>query len=406
MKIWVKYLVALVVGTAFGFVIPLPAGVYEAILAISINIGRYALVPLLLFSIPIAVHELHEERKLLKLSARVILYALAAVFFLTLVGLAGAFLLAPGRIPLSADANYAPSVLPTLGSLVQSLVPANALSSIFTAEYLLPMALLAMILGLSFSFDHLATKPVISFFDSFSRISWQINNFVVELLPLPLIFAAASRMSALNSVSQLGMYGRLIVVVCMEAAIVALILIPAALFATNGRKNPFPTIYGLLAPALAAFITGHLYAPAGSLSKHLKENLGVRRRAGSLSLPLAYAFGRAGTAMVSATAFIVILNSYSSLGLGSGTILWILAWVPFTTLLMGASPAAGAASALAFLCASYGKGFETGYILVAPAAIPLLAVGSFLDTLCVGCVVSMAAEAEKYATMRDSRHFI
>ncbi len=406
MKIWVKYLVALAVGAAFGFVIPIKPAATDAILSLALDLGRYALIPLLFFSIPIAAHELHEDRRLLKLSLRVVLYAIGSVLLLTLVGLAGAFALSPGRIPLSADANYSPTVLPTLTELVLSLVPPNAFTAAVSTEYLLPLALLAMILGLAFSFDRLATKPVVGFFDSFSRIAWQINSFFVEFLPLPLIFAAAARMSSIGATAQLGQYGKLILAVFAETAFVALVVIPAAVFATNGRKNPYPTVYGLLAPALAALISGHLYTPAGSLAKHLKENLGVRRRANALSLPLAYAFGRAGTAMVSATAFIVILNSYSSLGLGSGTVLWMLVWVPFTTLLMGAAPAAGAASALAFLCAAYGRGFETGYILVAPAAIPLLAAGTFLDTLCAGAVVSMASSAERLSVPRDPRHFI
>lgn len=406
MKIWIKYLVALVVGLAFGAVVPIKSSVLSAMLELAINISRYALVPLVLFSVPIAVFELHEERKLLRLSLRVVGYAVLAVFALTLVGTLGAFVLSPGRIPLSSEAQYTPSILPSLGQLLLAIVPANPLSAIVQGEYLLPVAAIALILGLAFSFDRLATKPAVTLFDSLSRIGWQINSFLVEFLPLPMLFAAAATMAALGQVSQLGQYVRLIGAIAAETLFVALVLLPAVLFITNGRKNPYPTIYGLLGPALVALASGHLYAPGGALAKHLKDNLGVRRRAGALSMPLAYAFGRAGTAMVSASAFIVILNSYSSLGLSSGTLLWMLVWVPFSTLLVGAAPAAGAASILAFMCAAYGRGFETGYILVLPAAIPLLALGTFLDTLIVGCVVSMAAHAERYVTPRDHRHFI
>lgn len=406
MKIWVKYLVALAVGLAFGAVVPIADGVLSVMLELAINLSRYALVPLVLFSVPIAAHELHEDRKLLRLSLRVIGYSMAAVLALTLLGTAGAFVLSPGRIPLSSEAQYVPPMLPTLGQVLSALVPPNPLAALVSGDYLLPLAALALILGLAFSFDHLATKPTVTLFDSLSRISWQINNFLVEFLPLPMLFAAAARMAALGQVSQFGQYARLVTAVAIEAVFVALVLLPAVIFATNGRKNPFPTVYGLLGPSLAALATAHLYAPGGALAKHLKDNLGVRRRAGALSLPLAYAFGRAGTAMVSATAFIVILNSYSSLGLSSGTLLWMLAWVPFSTLLVGAAPAAGAASILAFMCAAYGRGFETGYILVLPAALPLLAIGTFLDTLVAGCLVSMSSQAERYVTQRDHRHFI
>lgn len=406
MKIWIKYTIAIIVGIVFASFVPIKPAVLDVILELTINLCRYALVPLLFVSIPVAVFELHEDRKLLRLSIRLIAYSILAVFILTLVGMAGAFTLSPGRIPLSSDLVYNAGILPSFSSVLKSIVPANPLLSVLNGDYLLPLAAFCIVFGLAFSFDKHATRSTVSLFDSLSRVFWQINSFLMELLPVPLIFASACRMASILQVNQLVLYGRLILVSGIEVLFVVLILLPFVIFLFNKRKNPFPVIYGLLGAGLAALGTGHLYAPGPVLAKHLKENLGIRRRGTSLSMPLVWAFGRAGTAMISASTFIVIIKSYNDLGLDSGTLLWMLLWVPFATFLAGALPSAGAASILTFLCAAYGRGFETGYILVLPAAIPLLAFGAFLDTIIAGSIINISAKSEGYVTPRDYRHFI
>ena len=110
--------------------------------------------------------------------------------------------------------------------------------------------------------------------------------------------------------------------------------------------------------------------------------------------------------MVTATAFVAILNSYSNLGLGSSALLWMMATVPATALLLGAAPGAGPIVALTTLCASYGRGFESGYILLAPAALPLAMIAAFIDAICSACIVSAVASIEGYVQVKELRHFI
>lgn len=406
MKIWLKYLIAIGLGIALGLVLPAGLTVLGTLATISLNLARYALVPLIFFSLPIAAQELHEDKKLLRIATRTTLYAIASVFLLVLVGILGAFALSPGRIPLSADTASLSSDLPTISSLAIRLFPANAMSAVLDFDYLLPLAILGVVLGMAFSFDRTVTKPLHSLFDSASHVLWQINSFIVEIFPLPLIALAAARTVSLASSPRMGLYFNLIAVVVAEVVFVCLLVIPLVLYLVDRKSNPFKTLYGLLGPALLGLSAGHALAPAGALAKHLKESLGVRRRAGAVALPLALSFGRAGSAMVSATAFIVVLSSYSSLGLGSGTILWILGFVPLSALLLGAASASGPLAALLFLSASYGRGFESGYLLMVPAALPLMAAGTFLDTICAGCIVKLGAVAEGYTTEKPARHFI
>jgi Na+/H+-dicarboxylate symporter len=407
MKIWLKYLIATIVGVAAGLVIPTGDGaVLDSIALIAMNLSRYALIPLVFFSTAVAAFELHEEKRLFRVLSWTVAYSLASIVALALVGLAGAFIIAPGRIPLSTDTASKVESLPKLFEVLGLVFPGNVMATLFSSEYLVPAAVLAIILGVAFAFDKVATKPAVTFFDSLSRIGWQINSFIVELLPLPLIAVSMAQAASMARTQRLGIYKQLFMTIGIETLVVLAILLPLALFALDRKKNPYKTLFGLTAPALAALVSGHAYIPAGVAAKHLKESLGVRRRAGAVSLPFALAFGKAGSAMVTATAFIAILNSYSNLGLGSSTVLWILGAVPLTALALGASPGTGPIVALAALCVSYGRGFESGYMVLLPAALPLALIAAFVDIVVSSCIVSVVASRNGYQQTKDARHFI
>ncbi len=407
MKIWLKYLIATIVGVTAGLVIPTGNGVVlDSIARIAMNLSRYALMPLVFFSTAIAAFELYEEKRLLSVWLRTLVYSLASIVISAFVGVAGAFIIAPGRIPLSTDTASNVEALPKLFDILASIFPGNMMASMFSIEYVVPMAVLAIILGVAFAFDKTATKPTVTLFDSLSRIGWQINSFIVELLPLPLIAVSMARAASMARTQRLDTYIQLFITVGIETLVVLGVLLPLALFVLDRKKNPYKTIFGLTAPALAALVSGHAYIPAGVAAKHLKESLGVRRRAGALSLPFALAFGRAGTAMVTSTAFVAILNSYSNLGLGSNTVLWILGAVPLSALALGASPGTGPIVALAALCGSYGRGFESGYMVLLPAALPLALIAAFVDIVISGSIVSLVASRNGYVQVKDIRHFI
>ncbi|HAE21268.1 MAG TPA: hypothetical protein DCG47_02960 [Spirochaetaceae bacterium] len=406
MKIWLKYLIATILGIALGLVVPAGGALLDTIAGLFMNAARAILIPLLFFSIIIATQELREDRRLLRVLSRSVVYSLAGLFLMSLVGIVGAFALSPERIPLNADSAALNAGLPKLSELFKAIFPANALSVFLNSDYLLPLLIVSIIAGVGLCFDRSITKSLSTLIDAASRVLWQINSFIVELLPLPIIVLAAARVVSLRGIPRLQLYGNLILIVVAELAFVTLILLPLILFLHERKSNPFKTLYGLIGPAFLALVAGHALVPAGALLKHLKESLGVRRRAGALSLTVALSMGRAGSAMVSATAFIVVLSSYSSLGLGSGTIAWMLAFVPLSALLLSAVPASGPLAALLFLSASYGRGFESGYLLMVPAALPLMALSSFLDTLFAGCVTRLAAGQEGYAGEKAARHFI
>jgi aerobic C4-dicarboxylate transport protein len=355
--------------------------------------------------VPIAVFELNGDKEFWKHLGRTILLLVAAVAAFTLAGVLAAAISRPDRIPLVGDANPAGSAV-GLRDILLAVFPDSLFKVLGSGDFLLPVYLLAVLLGLALSFDRAATKPVALLLDSLSRIFYQINSFFAEFLGVLVIAVAANNVFALRTASRPEVYRPLLLLVGVEVLVAAFVLIPAALWFLGGKKNPFRVVYALLGPAVAALVSGDVYFSLGALIKHGKESLGIRRRANLLAMPLALIFGRAGTSLVTATAFIVVLSSYSNLGVSLGSLLWIIAVAPFLTLLLGSAPDRGTMTALMTLCALYGKGFENGYLIIVPIALPLIAAGAFLDCLWAGAAALILARRDGMAVEKEARFFI
>jgi Na+/H+-dicarboxylate symporter len=409
MKIWMKYVVGALLGAALALVLPVEdqwlRGVLDFLFELSIRIGTYAMLPLVFFGVPVAVFELNEDGEFWRSVGRTLLILVAAVAAMTVVGVVVAAAVRPARIPLVADAA---STAKAAGfrELLLSVFPGSPLAALSSGRTLLPAFFLAVVVGLALSHDKPATKPVLLLFDALSRIFYQINAFLVEFLGVLVIAVTTRNVLELRAAPSSEVYRPLLLTVGIEAAVVAFAVLPAALYFLGGKKNPYRTLYALLAPSLAALVSGDLYFPLGSLMKHAKESLGARRRCNALTIPLAAVFGRAGTALIASTAFIVVLSSYSSIGVSLGSLLWILGAAPLTTLLLGASPGKGTTTALMTLCALYGRGFENGYLIVAPIALPLVILGAFLDALWAGCATLLVARRGGQAQEKESRFYI
>jgi Na+/H+-dicarboxylate symporter len=409
MKIWMKYLLGALIGTAIALVLPASdAGaskVLSTLFGLAVHIGRYALVPLIFFSLPVAVFELNEDKEFWKDLGRATLFLLVSVFVFTFIGVVVAAIFHPGRIPLVADSVAAMSA-PTAAQILATIFPSSVFATLTQGDYLLPICFLAILLGLAFSHERALTKPAILLFDALSRTFYQINAFFTEFLGVLVIAVSAYSAFELRKALTGELYRPLLLVVGVETAVMALVIVPLALYFLLGRKNPYRYLYALVGPAIGGLVSGDAYFPLGSLVKHVRESLGVRRRASALAIPLATIFGRAGTALVTATTFIVVLASYSDLGLSVGNLLWILAAAPAMTLVLGTVPGTGMITALIALSALFGRGFENGYLIAVPVALPLSAAGAALDIIWAGVASLVLARREGHAKEREARFFI
>jgi Na+/H+-dicarboxylate symporter len=406
MKIWIKLLIGSLIGLAAGFFIPVQAqGLFDSVSSLLIGIGRYALFPFIFFSLGIGTSELRQEKRLLRVYFSIFKYLVLAAGLLIVIGTLSVLVFPPERIPITIEADRAFIPVGVVDGL-KVIFPRNLFAVFFgSGDFLLPVVVLAFLLGLNMDFDRQLTRPVVQLFDSLSRIFYHLNSLIVELFAIALIAIAAARISHLSH-AELGMYKQIIIIVAVDVVVVAFGVFPGALYLMGIRENPYRWLYASIGPAIAGLFTGDQYISLGIVTKHGKESLGVPRMVGSAVYPLFAILGRAGTAMVATVSFILILRSYSSLEITFLQTLWVMFFSFVVSFILGAMPGNGAFFAIFMLCSLYAKGLQEGYLILRTIAPLLVSFGAFIDVLTSAFVSLLIAREENVWTEVEAENFI
>ena len=410
MKVWLKLFIGSLLGLFIGFFLPSDNQLIQNGIAwfgeLAIRIGRYGLVPILVFSLTIAIYELRQDGQFWKLVFRTLLVIVLCSVFVISAGILITLLFPPARIPILIEEQAEAVSLYTADNILK-IFPANMFSAVVSdGIYLLPICVFAFFLGMGLSYDRNYTKPIISLVDSLSRIFYHIGSFFSEILGIVMIALSAYWAIQFHTVLKADVFRDLILLLGIFSVVLGFGILPLFLFFLRPKTNPWAVLYGSLGQALTGFFSGDINFTMPVLFRHIKENLGTRRRSNTVTITLFTAFGRAGSAMVAAIAFIVIIKSYSSLGITTKDILIIAGRALMISFLLAGHPGDGAYTALAVLCLGYGRGFEAGYLILKPLAFYLIAVGTFLDVMITSVASYGIGRISGFQEDKEVRHFI
>jgi Na+/H+-dicarboxylate symporter len=408
MRVWVKLIVGSIFGLLLGFLLPEnhPAilNMFTFLQKLAIGIGRYTALPIMVFSLTIGIYELRQDRKFWSLLVRTFFLLAGISIFVIMLGIGVTLLLSPGRTPVlieqqSGEIFFSPAqnILDIFSSNMLSVLSVDGV-------YIFPLCVFAFFLALGLRYDRNYTKPVISLIDSISRIFFHIASFFSELLGLLIIVLAAYWAIQYSDVFGTGVFVPVIRMLMIYAVVLVFIVLPMLLFFVS--RTPWKVLYGCLGPAIAAFFSGDYNFSIPVLIMHLKNNLGIRRRSSSITVALFSTFGRSGSAMVACVAFIVIIQSYSSLSIPGAGILNIGITAFFLSFLLARNSSDAAFTALAVLCMRYGHGFETGYLILKPIAFYLISIGTFIDIVITAFGSFVIAHLSGFQEEKNIKRFI
>jgi Na+/H+-dicarboxylate symporter len=410
MKVWLKLLIGSLLGVLLGFFLPYENQTILSGLAwfesLALRVGRYTAVPILIFSLTIAIYELRQDGQFWKLVFQSFLIIAGSALFVITMGIIVTLIFSPARIPISIEEQLSIVSLGVSENVLE-LFPSNMFSALVSENlYLLPVYIFAFFLGMGFSYDRNYTKPVISFTDSLSRIFYYIASFFSEILGFVMILLAAYWAIRYHGVVRAKVFRDLILLLGTFSVVLGFGILPLFLYALRPKTNPWTVLYGSLGPAIGAFFSGDINFTLPVLVRHVKENLGARRRSNTVTISLFTIFGRAGSAMVAAATFIVIIKSYISLKINPADILSIGGRAFLISFFLARHPGDGAFAALGVLCLGFGRGYEAGYLILKPLAFYLIAVGTFLDVTLASFGSFALAKINGFQEEKSPRHFI
>jgi len=411
MKVWVKLLIGSLLGMAIGFL--LPAGnpnvisFFQWLHKLALGIGRYAVVPVLVFSLTIAVYELRLDNRFIQMIVRNSVIVIAAAFFVIFAGIMVTMFVSPDRIPIEKVDQVELLGLDTAASLSE-IFPSNMLS-VLTGNgiYLLPVCVFAFFLGMGLNYNRSYSKPLLTMIDALSRIFYHIAFFFSEILGFILIVLSSYWAVCFHGILAAKVYKDLIVMLGVFSVVLCFGILPLFLYFLRPKVNPWHVLYGFLGPAIAAFFSGDINFTIPVLQSHLKEDFGIKRRSSALSTAIFSTFCRSGSAMVAAAAFIVIIKSYSYLKIAPLDIFAIGIRAFIISFMLARHPGDGAYIALAALCLGYGSGeYRAGYLILKPLAFYLVAVGTFIDVTLSAMGSYIAARTSGFIEEQNLVRFI
>jgi Na+/H+-dicarboxylate symporter len=410
MKVWFKFLIGSVLGVIIGFLLPNNESVFAALSwleKLAIGIGRYTVIPVLVFSLTIAVYELRMDEQFWPIVLKNVLLIIAASVFVIFTGIAATMIFTPENIRIETIEQLEVIDLNIKDNLLD-IFPPNMFNVLATGGiYLFPVCIFAFFMGMGLNYDRNYSKPVISLVDSLSRIFYHVASFFSEILGFVIIVLAAFWAVRFNIILQAKIYKDLIVLLGVFSIVLCFIVLPLLLYLLKPKTNPWRVLYGFLGPAIAAFFSGDINLSIPVLQRHSKENFGIRRRSSALSLSLFATFCRCGSAMVAATAFIVIIKSYSYLKIGTIDLFTIGIYAFLISFILARNPGDGAFIALAALCLTYHGGeYRTGYLILKPVAFYLVAIGAFIDVMLNAFGTYVIARTNGFIEEKNLVHFI
>lgn len=409
MKIWIKYLTGILIGIAFAIVAPDKNAAFSAVTEFLaqffIQAGRYALYPVLFFSITLSVYEHRENRTLLRMGWVTALIIVASTVAIALLALISVLIANPARIPIFVEGS---SDIETIGiaETFLQLLPSSAFEVFTNGAFILPLCVFGAFAGAGCAVDKNDSKTALNLFDSLSRVSYAIMTFFVDSIAIGMIALAVNWTLEFRVMFASKVFTDFILLLILDFAILAGILWPLAIRLTCGKVNPYRVLYASTASVLGAFFSGDTVMTLPILFRHANESLGIRRRISTISLPMFSIFARGGTVLVVITGFLLILKSYSSLGVSFLDTVWLVGAAIGLSFFLGRFPSGGAFVALATVCALYGRGFESGYLILKPAAFFLGSIAAAIDALTAIMGTYIIAQRQEQATHRELRFFI
>ena len=326
MKIWIKYLLGIILGIVMAVVLPQSFlqgdGILSFLSELAIRSVSFMLIPVIFFGITVAIFKLRETKMLSKTIGITALVTVASTFLFTLLGLIAVFAIRLPRIPISVDRVSQITSL-NIQENILKLFPYSGFASLIDGVYLLPLVVLGILAGFGCTADKVVSKPTVTLFDSLSKVSYSILAFFIDIFSIGLIAVSCIWTIDFFQVAFTGLYTGLIIMIASLFILITVVIYPLILRLLCKEYHPYRVLYASIAPIVAAFMSGNTNIALGVSLRISNESLGIKRKSSSVTLPLYSIFARGGSALITAVSFIIILKSYSSLSIAFVDILWI-----------------------------------------------------------------------------------
>lgn len=362
-RLWVKIIIALFLGVAFGFSMGPGVGVVSPDVAkvvvswlafpgqLFLNLIQLVIIPLVFASVVLGIVSSEGLEQLKTLGARIGIYYVFTTVVAVSIGFAVAFLLKPGKFidPGVIKMAEAPAASLSVGEdlrthslneMLSGLIPSNPFNVLVSGE-MLQIVLLAAFMGIALmALKKEEAKPVVDLLNTFQKLSMTVIGWAMRIAPYA-VFALTARLLAQLGVSALLGLGFYILTVLLGLFLVQVFYLLLVKFV--GGMNPFTFLKKIRNVQLLAFSTSSSASVMPLTIETAEKELSVRSSISQFVVPLGATVNMDGTAMYQGVATIFLAQVFGvDLSLGQ----LILVVVTATLSSIGAPGAPGVGMAI------------------------------------------------------------
>lgn len=308
MKLWVKILIALVLGVITGFALGPSAEVLKPIGTLFLNLINMIIVLLVLSSMTVGITSIHDPQKLGRIGLKTLLLYLLTTIIAIAIGIFFGKLFHPGE-GLALQATAAPTIIetPSLTSIFLSIIPKNPVASLVEGN-VLQIIVFSLFLGISINFAGEKGKPLLEMLESLADVMYRLTSIVMEFSPIG-VFAIIASVTGTFGLSVL--YPLLkFVIVYYVACGVHVLLVFCGLLWGMAKLSPTPFFKGMGDAIMVAFSTCSSSATLPVSMHCTQKNLGVSKNIVNFVLPLGSTVNMNGAAIFQGMSAIFIAQAY------------------------------------------------------------------------------------------------
>lgn len=309
MKLWVKILIALVLGIIAGAILGPYAEYLKPVGQVFLSLINMIIVLLVLSSMTVGITSIHDPQKLGRVGLKTLGVYLCTTAIAIAIGIAFAWTFNPGEgLGLQGPATLdIPTERPSIGEMILAIIPTNPVASMVEGN-VLQIIVFAIFLGLAINFAGTKGKPLLELLESLADVMYRLTSIIMEFSPIG-VFAIMAWVSGSFGLSVLLPLLKFLIIYYVACA-VHIGLVFCGLLHFLAKLNPLPFFRGMSDAIMVAFSTCSSTATLPVSMHCVQENLGVSKNISSFVLPLGSTVNMNGAALYQGMAAIFISQAY------------------------------------------------------------------------------------------------
>ncbi len=317
MKTWITYLAALFMGLAttllFGDSVYI-SSVLSTLSGLVGSIGVLLFIPLVLIGFSAGVASLRKDGLGGKNLAGIISWSVVTAVLLPVIS-ALLFTLHPVSFPVSSTAGYEAFpesfITSVFTSAGRELLMSNVYYTLATSTgFILPVVIIAWILGYALKPNADVIKPAYMTINSFSEVMFRLSRTYTVFSYIIVYIASAQFFTGLYQEKTVFVAPEFLIVFLSVTAILSLIVLPIlyAVF-TKGKRNPYKDTFRSISAMTAGLTTSNILTVAPIAEATGRHGNGVQKRVSATAVPLFTMIGRGGTASITALSALALITA-------------------------------------------------------------------------------------------------